>query len=86
MITRDYLLRKGFKPNPCSPDSVRDYEMCVRPSGGYVTVRFRKDNDEPCGLYAYSESPEHANTRKVVLNDTLVTESDLQMAMDICRF
>lgn len=86
MITKDYLEKKGFKPDHTSPDSVRDYEMHIRPQGGYVSVRFRKDEETPCGLYAYSEGHDHSNTRKVVLNDTLVTEQDLEMAMTICRF
>lgn len=86
MITKEDLLKKGFEVNQASPSSVIDYAMRLRKQGGYVSVRFRKDEETPCGLYAYSEGADHSNTRKVVLNDTQVTEQDLEMAMKICRF
>ena len=85
MITKDDLKKNGFAIDTTSPTSVEDWFWKVRPQGGYVSVRFRKGEETPCGLYVYTEGADHSNTRKVVLSDTQVTEQDLEMAMKICR-
>lgn len=86
MITKDYLIKNGFKRDRRSPSSVEDWFWNEKPQGGYVSVRFEKGKENPCGLYAYTESFDHSNVRKVVLNDTTVTMEDLEMAKKICRF
>lgn len=82
MVTRDYLEREGFRLSTCSPISVKEYEK--KTHNGYISVRFT-DSEIATGLFAYSQSYDHKNTRKVVLNDTIVTKEDLQMALKVCR-
>ena len=84
MITRDYLLAKGFERDNGSPSIVEDFVKKVNPQGGYVSVRFKPDKEAAVGLYAYSET-QHVNIRKVVLSDTTVTERDFEIALELCR-
>lgn len=84
MITREFLLKEGFVKDPCSPEKVEDFYR-KKKIGGYISVRFMKGQNEPCGLYAYFEN-EHDNIRKVVLSDTIVTEKDFEMAKKLSRF
>lgn len=84
MITRDYLLAKGFERDNGSPSTVEDFVKKVNPQGGYVSVRFKPDREAAVGLYAYSET-QHVNIRKVVLSDTTVTERDFEIALELCR-
>lgn len=81
MITKDYLLKNGFEKDKCSPSSVEDWFRKEK-SGGYIAIRFKED--KAVGLYAYLEG--QISTRKVVLNDTDVTEEDFEMAKKLCRF
>ena len=82
MITREFLLERGFKQDICAPSSVEDYFKKENPQCGYVSVRFK--GDIATGLYAYSEN-KHVNIRKVVLSDTTVTNDDFDFALKICR-
>ena len=84
MVTRDYLLEKGFEVDKCSPSTVEDFMKKVKPQGGYVSVRFKQGKENAVGLYAYSDA-NHENVRKVVLSDTIVTKSDLEIALKLCR-
>lgn len=82
MVTREFLKKEGFALSTCSPASVEEYEKKTR--NGYISVRFT-GSEIATGLFAYSQSYDHKNTRKVVLNDTTVTEEDYQMTVKICR-
>lgn len=84
MVTRDYLEKEGFKQSTRCPLNVVEYEKGIG-YRCYISVRFSPaENEHATGLYAYSEWPDNTNTRKVVLNDTIVTKEDLQMALKIC--
>lgn len=85
MVTRDYLEREGFKQSTRCPLDVVEYEKELG-YRRYISVRFYPaDSEHATGLYAYSQNQrDNANTRKVVLSDTIVTEEDLQMALKIC--
>lgn len=83
MITKEYLLEKGFERDNTSPTSVEDFYRKEKSKGSYISVRFK--GEDAVGLYAYSEC-EHVNIRKVVLSDTIVTKEDFEMAEKICRF
>ena len=85
MITRDYLLGNGFERYKGAPSSVEEFVLQTKPQGGSIFVRFNHGGTEPCGLYAYSENYDHSNVRKVVINDSIVKEEDLEMAKTICR-
>lgn len=82
MVTREFLQKEGFKQSMCSPASVEEYEK--KTHNGYISVRFTS-SEIATGLFAYSQSYDHKHTRKVVLNDTIVTEEDYQMALQICK-
>lgn len=82
MLTKEYLLERGFERDMCSPSSVEDFYNKEKSKSCYISVRFKED--KAVGLYAYAEN-EHTNIRKVVLSDTVVTIEDLQKALEICR-
>lgn len=84
MITRNFLLERGFERDRYTPTTVEEYFMYVKPKGGYISVRFQPNKENAVGLYAYSES-ENTFVRKVVLSDTDVTIRDFEMAKEICR-
>ncbi len=86
MITRDFLQKKGFKLDTTSPNHFDDYGVSEN-FKGYITIRFRKEEEEPCSLYAFSGHPykTDGSVRKVVLNDCRITDEDLEMAKQICR-
>ena len=82
MITKEYLLEKGFERDNTSPTSVEDFYRKEKPKGTYISVRFK--GEYAVGLYAYSEDESKA-IRKVVLSDTIIVDKDLEYAMAICR-
>lgn len=84
MVTREFLLKNGFIRNFSSPECVEDYYMKEQ-IGGYMSVRFKPNIEEAVGLYAYSETEQHLNIRKVVLSDTKVTIRDYEIAKEICH-
>ena len=83
MVTKEYLLGKGFVRDTGAPSSVEDFYIKGESHNFYVSVRFKEGT--AVGLYAYSEN-QHQNIRKVVLSDTTVTKEDLQRAVQLCRF
>ena len=85
MITREFLLKEGFANDGSSPIGLTDF-FCRSKRGGYISVRFHEGEKEPYGMYAYFQTPDHCDTRKVVLNDTIVTDEDFEMAKKLCRF
>lgn len=86
MIDRDYLLKEGFKKSTRCPLDVEEYEREIG-YRQYISVRFYPAKSEHAtGLFAYSESKvDKTNTRKVVLNDTIVTKKDLELAKQLCK-
>ena len=65
---------------------VEEYEMEIG-YRRYISVRFYPaESEHATGLFAYSESQvDDTNTRKVVLNDTIVTKKDLELAKQLCN-
>lgn len=84
MITREFLLKEGFADDGSSIIGQTDFFL-KRKQGGYISVRFREGEKEPYGMFAYFATPDHRNIRKVVLNDTIITDEDFAMAKKLCR-
>lgn len=85
MVTRDYLEKEGFTKSTRCPLTIDEYEKEIG-YRRYVSVRFYPvESKFATGLFAYSHSHDNTSTRKVVINDTIVTKEDLRMALEICR-
>lgn len=81
MLSKEFLLKEGFKHNPRAVDTVFEFEKEI--NGGYISVRF--DGNTAVGLYVYTDGPKDINIRKVVLSETIVTKQDYELVKQLCR-
>lgn len=80
MLTKEFLLKEGFKHNPYGPNTLNEYEKEV--DCGHIYIRFNEGR--AVGMYIYTERP-NVDIRKIVLSDTDVTKEDYELAKQLCR-